>query len=58
VVGCVVLFAPKITLALSILSDAIDRMFKSGKSAVSFPSTHHFNSPSFFPGVFTRTMNS
>jgi hypothetical protein len=52
------LFAPNSTFAESILSEEIERILRLGKSAMSFPSTHHFTSPLFTPGVLAFTIDS
>ena len=44
--------------ASSILSVLTERTFKFGKSLISLPSIQYLTSPSFCPGVFTRTMSS
>src|SRR5213075_914745 len=41
------LFTSKVIFAVSIFKVAIERTFKLGKSASTFPSTHHFTSPLF-----------
>jgi len=52
------LLTSRVILTVSILSEGIERKFKLGKSAMSFPSTHHFTSPSFCPGVLALTIIS